>query len=266
VPLGSAADEPAAAKRPTSPAGRRGSPLGSAADEPAAAPGADDFVVMSRPLSPPPIGDLEFLEEYWIGPFCLKICVGDLTRLGAEGWVSTDDAQLSMGGGVSAKIAARLGPGHRRDAAALAPAAVGHVVVTKSVRQPVRCVLHAITIGVDSAGRGVPPTLATVSSCVAEVFQHARRLGLRSLAIPSLGTGAGGLPPSEVAKVICGRAIEQLADRTNSTLQTIVFVTGSADDPLLAAIRSRVIETGPRELVVRRGAGPAPRLDLVPVD
>lgn len=230
------------------------------------APPQGDDVDLSISLPMRRLPRLEFLEEYWIGPFCLKVCVGDLTRLGAEGWVSTDDARLTMGGGVSATIAMRLGNAHRRAAMAHAPAPVGRVVVTEADLPPVRCVLHAITMGVDAAGHAVPPTLAMLASCVADVFQHARRLRLRSLAIPSLGCGAGGLPPVEVAKIICGQAIAQLADKTNSLLQTIVFVTGSASDPLLAAIRSVVIETGPRELTVRRGSGPATAGDLVPVD
>ncbi|MEQ1632319.1 MAG: macro domain-containing protein, partial [Planctomycetota bacterium] len=224
-----------------------------------AEPGAPERSIPASRLPP----DVAPGEEYWIGPFSLRIAIGDLTKTKADAWVSPEDTDFSMSGGASGSIAAHLGLAYRDAVARHRKARAGETRWTATGKAWPKYVVHAVTLGgnVDpgterrsaahhSDWDGLPD-LDTLDRCLSGVMTTANKIQVRSLALPLIGSGAGRLPTAAVARVICAHAIGRLADSQNSTLTTIWLVAPSASDVLLDAIRKQVLLDAPKELVIR---------------
>ena len=127
----------------------------------------------------------------------------------ADALVSSDDAWLSMGGGVSAALLEAAGRGLRAEARKLARTErprVGDVVVTSAGRLPARYVLHAITIGPEAEDVEALAAGAAVRQAVQRVVRLATALGCRSVALPAIGAGAAGFD-FEVVAAEMGQAL-----------------------------------------------------------
>jgi O-acetyl-ADP-ribose deacetylase (regulator of RNase III) len=130
---------------------------------------------------------------YQIAGNQLTIDVGSVLDISAEVVVSSDDYQLSMGGGVSAAIRAAAGTAVVLDAAKAVPREAGDVVVTTAGALPSRYIFHVVTVG---------PRQQEDRDSVTEVVRHATRsclalmqpLGVHSIVFPAIGTGTAGYP------------------------------------------------------------------------
>jgi len=69
-------------------------------------------------------------RTYRVGASTLSLQLGDITESKADVLVSSDDCDLTMGGGVSAAIRRRAGQGILLEVAKKIPAKLGDVVVT----------------------------------------------------------------------------------------------------------------------------------------
>src|SRR5262252_9246830 len=98
--------------------------------------------------------------------------------------VSSDDTELSMGGGVSASIRELAGPEFEREARARAPVEIGTVVVTGPGNLPVRYVMHAITV--DWTVK-LLPTPRLIAQLGRELFVRCEALGIETLLLPAIG-------------------------------------------------------------------------------
>ena len=105
---------------------------------------------------------------------------------------------------------------------------VGRAVATGGSRLPARYVIHAVTMGQD---------LVTSEPSIAAATQSALRLadelGLRSLALPALGTGVGGFPLDRAAAAMAREVGAYLS--AGGRLTDILFVL--FDDSAFAAFR-----------------------------
>jgi O-acetyl-ADP-ribose deacetylase (regulator of RNase III) len=148
-------------------------------------------------------------RRYRVGPSTITVRFGDITASGSEVLVSSDDFELSMGGGVSQAILAAAGPRILDDARKRAPARVGDVVVTSAGRLPARYLFHAITIGPESDE-------LSRETIVRQTCQKAMRLlpllGCRSIAFPAIGTGLAGIPSEEAASEMAAVLVGALLD------------------------------------------------------
>ena len=86
-------------------------------------------------------------RTYRIAGSQLTIDFGSVLDVPTEVVVSSDDYQLSMGGGVSAAIRIAAGNALVLDAAKAVPREAGDVVVTTAGALPARYVFHVVTIG-----------------------------------------------------------------------------------------------------------------------
>jgi O-acetyl-ADP-ribose deacetylase (regulator of RNase III) len=132
--------------------------------------------------------------------------------------VSSDDSVLSMGGGVSAAIAAAAGSGVKAEVEHLLPASVGDVLVTSGGHLKVRYILHAITV--DWANR-IFPTRATIRQLAREVLRRCEALEVGRLGVPALATGAAGFSAAESAWLIVQALAEHVQQPTS--LEEIQF-------------------------------------------
>src|SRR6185503_20247776 len=126
-------------------------------------------------------------RTYQVGKSTLTLEFGDITASKADVLVSSDDSQLTMGGGVSAAIRRAAGQGILLEVAKNIPARLGDVVVTGGGALPAKHVFHAITIGESEATASDVVTRATHRS-----MKLLKALGLSSIAFPAIGAGVAG--------------------------------------------------------------------------
>lgn len=132
-----------------------------------------------------------------IGHITIKVERGDITRLKVDAIINAANTHLWMGGGVAGAIKRAGGEGIEREAVRQGPIPAGDAVVTAAGRLPCRHVIHAATMAQDLVTNGDLIRRATRSS-----LQRAAELRLESVAFPALGTGVGGFPPSEAARLM----------------------------------------------------------------
>lgn len=152
----------------------------------------------------------------------MSIFYDDLSRQDVDAVVSSDDAMLSMGGGVSASLRRKAGETLRVEAQRFVPVRAGRVVVTSAGALPSRFVFHGVTIGVEG-DRWRFPTRDVIAEIVDSCFYEAETLSIESIAFPLLGTGAGGFP-RDIALDTIFRAVAHRLLRRASSIKDVRIV------------------------------------------
>ncbi len=184
--------------------------------------------------------DARIAASYFVGRTEVTVLKGDISEVGTEAIASSDDCMLTHAGGVSEAIAQSAGIALELDLAQfrkLLPLKPGDVVATGPgllADRGVRYIFHA-AITLDWR----LPALATdARACTNRILEEAEARGIRTLAIPALGGGQGGLAPDDVATAVVGGVLEHL--QQGSSLKQVVFVLYS--DLALEAFKSRQMD------------------------
>lgn len=147
----------------------------------------------------------------------------DITKETTEAIVNAANSSLLGGGGVDGAIHRAGGPSImgecKRIVSRIGTLPAGKAVITTGGRLPAKYVVH--TVGPIYRG-GKQREAETLASCYRESIRIADDHGIRSLAFPSISTGAYGYPVHEAAAVVVKAAIGALAIATH--LQLIRFV------------------------------------------
>ena len=149
----------------------------------------------------------------------LEVINADVTKLEVDAIANAANTELRHGGGVAAAISRAGGPGVQRESDEKAPIALGDAVETTAGDMPARWVIHAATMEL-----GGPTSADVVRRCTAAVLWKAEELGARSLALVAFGTGVGGFPLEEAARLMVGAAREH-----SGKLERIVFAVHGED-------------------------------------
>ena len=144
----------------------------------------------------------------------VELTIGDILVEEADVIVNAANTDMIMGGGVARDILNEAGAEIEDEAMAQAPVAVGDVVVTSAGNLAAQHILHVAVVG------GAEPDLY---ECTRNVLESAAELGAESLALPALGTGSAGVPPSVAAPDIC-QALKDYIDETGSDMQVRLVV------------------------------------------
>ncbi|MEM1658708.1 MAG: macro domain-containing protein [Candidatus Jordarchaeales archaeon] len=142
--------------------------------------------------------------------------VGDITKLEVDAIVNAANSRLWMGGGVAGAIKRAGGVEIEEDARKRAPrdkrgepfVPVGQAIASTAGKLKAKYVIHAPTME--------EPAMATTPEKVEMAMEAALRcaeeLGVKTLAVPALGTGVGGVPRDEAAR----RMVQVLVRHINS--------------------------------------------------
>lgn len=122
---------------------------------------------------------------------------GDITALPVDAIANAANDALWMGAGVAGAIKRAGGREIEREAVAKGPIEVGDAVATGAGRLPMRWVIHGAVMGQDLATDG-EKIRRTTRRCL----EVADELGAESLALPAFGTGVGGFPLDECARIM----------------------------------------------------------------
>ena len=152
----------------------------------------------------------------------IEVLETDITKLEVDAISNAANTQLIHGGGVAAAIARAGGPALERESRERAPIALGEAVATSGGDLPSKWVIHAATMEL-----GGPTSAQIIRDATANTLRKADELGARSLALVAFGTGVGGFPLEEAARIEAEEVRSHLAQR--SALERVVFaVRGEA--------------------------------------
>jgi O-acetyl-ADP-ribose deacetylase (regulator of RNase III) len=127
----------------------------------------------------------------------LEITEGDIAGQTTDAVVNAANNHFWMGAGVAGAIKGRGGEGIEREAMALGPVEPGECVITSGGRLAARYVVHAAVMGQDLQTSAPLIERATRNSLA---LAEAHRL--ESIAFPAFGTGVGGFPLDECARIM----------------------------------------------------------------
>lgn len=146
----------------------------------------------------------------------------DITTLAVDAIANAANTRLLHGGGVAGAISRAAGPELDRASLAAAPIGLGAAVATTAGELPSRWVIHAATME-----PGGPTSAAVIARATASTLAKADELGARSLALVAFGTGVGGFPLEEAARIEAAELARHL--EAGSSLERVVFaVRGTA--------------------------------------
>ncbi|MEA2469247.1 MAG: O-acetyl-ADP-ribose deacetylase [Thermoleophilaceae bacterium] len=145
----------------------------------------------------------------------LEVQQADVTRLHVDAIANAANTHLLHGGGVAAAIARAAGPSLDAESRAKAPIGLGEAVETTAGDMPSRWVIHAATM-VDPGRRSSAEVIRQATRSTLDV---AERLGASSLALVAFGTGVGGFPLDEAARIM----VDEARSFESDSLERIVF-------------------------------------------
>jgi O-acetyl-ADP-ribose deacetylase (regulator of RNase III) len=154
--------------------------------------------------------------QFRVGRTAVVFERGDITRKQTDAIVNAANSSLRGGGGVDGAIHAAAGPellAACRAVKATLPGGrleTGRAVITPGFALPAKYVIHCVGPVYAHAGDEAPRLLA---SCYTEALALCRAHGLRSVAFPSISTGAYGYPVDEAARVAL-RAVREAVEQT----------------------------------------------------
>ena len=128
----------------------------------------------------------------------LKVIQADITTLAVDAIVNAANESLLGGGGVDGAIHRAAGPELLAHCRTLGGCPTGGARITPGFRLPAKYVIH--TVGPVYRG-GEQHEAETLASCYRASVQIADDHGIRSLAFPSISTGAFGYPVHEAAEI-----------------------------------------------------------------
>ena len=159
----------------------------------------------------------------------IEVRQADVTRLEVDAITNAANTQLKHGGGVAAAISRAGGPAVQRESTDKAPIELGEAVETTAGDMPARYVIHAATMEL-----GGPTSADIIAKATRSSLAKADDLGCRSLALVAFGTGVGGFPLAEAARLM----IDAVRDHEPRSLERVVFAVhgGKAEHAFRAAL------------------------------
>lgn len=155
----------------------------------------------------------------------IELVQGDITRQTTDAIVNAANTSLLGGGGVDGAIHRAGGPQILAECRKLGGCATGDAKITTGGRLPARHVIHTVGPVYRDGEHGEPALLASAYRRSLEV---ASAHGLRSVAFPSISTGAYRYPIADAARI----ALTTVADylRQHDDIALVRFVLFSETD------------------------------------
>jgi O-acetyl-ADP-ribose deacetylase (regulator of RNase III) len=155
----------------------------------------------------------------------IELVLGDITRQNVDAIVNAANTTLLGGGGVDGAIHRAAGPELLEECRKLEGCPTGDAKLTKGYRLHARYVIH--TVGpVWRGGRSGEDRL--LANCYRNSLELAQKSGIRTVAFPSISTGAYHYPIVQASRI----ALKTVRDclKEMKAIQKVVFVCFSHSD------------------------------------
>src|SRR5919106_1740322 len=126
----------------------------------------------------------------------IEVRQADITKLDVDAIANAANTELKHGGGVAAAIVRAGGKAVQDESDQKAPIGLGEAVETTAGEMPARGVIHAATMEL-----GGPTSAEIIRRATASTLKLADELEAKSLALVAFGTGVGGFPLEDAARI-----------------------------------------------------------------
>jgi O-acetyl-ADP-ribose deacetylase len=152
----------------------------------------------------------------------IEIAQADITKLEVDAIANAANTGLKHGGGVAGAIVRAGGDEVQAQSDSKAPIGLGEAVETTAGAMPAKWVIHAATMEL-----GGPTSAEIIREATASTLRKADELGAKSLGLVAFGTGVGGFPVDEAARIEVEEVRRHLEE--GSGLERVVFAVFGDD-------------------------------------
>lgn len=155
----------------------------------------------------------------------ITIIKRDITKVKADAIVNAANKTLLGGGGVDGAIHRAAGPKLLEECKKLGGCETGEAKITKGYNLPAKYVIHTVGPIWQGGHKGEEEKLA---SCYRNSLKLAVKNNIKSIAFPSISTGAYGYPIEKAAPIALREVKEFL--KKNDSIKEVIFVLFSGED------------------------------------
>jgi O-acetyl-ADP-ribose deacetylase (regulator of RNase III) len=185
----------------------------------------------------------------------IELWNGDICDLEVDAIVNAANLSLWMSTGVGGAIKQAGGEQIEFAAVRQAPVPLGGAIVTPAGSLAANAIIHAVSLDRDRRTSG-----PIIEAAVRSAMERAREIAATSIAFPALGTGVGGFPLEEAARITVATVRDEL--QRSPAIQHVIFaLRGAAVYQAFQAALAAPVAVGPG----KPEAAPSPR-DSIGID
>ncbi len=169
-----------------------------------------------------------------VGRTKLEVALGDITQLEIDAVATAANTELVMDAGVSGAVKRVGGEAIEREAMLQGSIEPGQAVATGGHALTANRVIHAAVMGADRR-----TDVDLIAKAAYNALDCAEHSGVRTLALPAFGAGAGGVRIYLCASAMIDAVARYLEDHPRTRLRHIVFV--AHDDVAKAAFQHALV-------------------------
>jgi O-acetyl-ADP-ribose deacetylase (regulator of RNase III) len=147
----------------------------------------------------------------------IMIKQGDITDMEVEAIVNAANTELVLGSGVAGAIRKKGGDSIQKECDDIGRILLGEAAITGAGKLKSKYIIHAA--GMHLGGRVTEDSLKdSTMNCL----RKADEKGIKTVAFPAIGTGVGGFPVAECARVMIDTVIDHIKNYQN--IEAVYFV------------------------------------------
>ena len=146
------------------------------------------------------------------------IMQGDITDIEVDAIVNAANTRLLLGSGVAGAIRRKGGDSIQNECDKIGSIPLGEAVVTGAGKLKAKFVIHAAGMHLGGGVSEEPLREATKNSLL-----RADEKGVKTVALPAIGTGVGGFPLNRCAQVMIDIVVEYL-ENEKTGIEKVYFV------------------------------------------
>ena len=151
----------------------------------------------------------------------IELWNGDICDLEVDAIVNAANQSLWMSTGLAGEIKRAGGDSIEFAAVRQAPVPLGEAIVTQAGKLAAKVVIHAVSLDRDRR-----TSAEIIDKAVRSAMARARELRASSVAFPAMGTGVGGFPLDEAARVTVNAVRDELP--RSPTIDHVTFAMRGA--------------------------------------